>query len=90
MTNSNAKVLRKQIEKRRVKVDEGTTVLFESHSPSTGVTYTYAALYVAGWWWLTGVADWFGRKLSNERFLTLVADGKITNVRVATEFESVQ
>ena len=54
------------------------------------MTYTYAALYVAGWWWLTGVADWFGRKLSNERFLTLVADGKITNVRVATEFESVK
>lgn len=86
----NAKVLRKQIEKRRVKVEEGTVVLFDSLNERTGVTYTYAALYIADAWWLTGVADWFGRKVPNESFLSLVADGKITNVRVATEFEAVK
>lgn len=86
----NVKVLRKQIEKRQVQVDEGTVVLFDSSNDRTGITYTYAALYIADAWWLTGVADWFGRKVLNDTFLNLVADGKITNARVATEFESVK
>lgn len=87
----NAKVLRKQIEKRQVNVEEGTIVRFRSYSERTGVNYWYGAIYVAGRWWLTSAANFFGaQNFSNERFLDLVAAGTITDVDVATSFESIK
>ncbi len=87
--DENAKALRKQIKKRQVQVDDGTVVTFVSQE-ANGLRYTYAALYVADSWWLTGVADWFGRRLTNEEFLELAASGKVEDVKVATQFETVK
>lgn len=87
----NAKALRKQIKKRQTKVEEGTVVRFRSFSTTTRVNYWYGAIFVAGYWWLTSAANYFGKqKFTNEEFLDLVAAGRITGVDVATEFESIK
>lgn len=87
----NAKVLRKQIEKRRVKVEEGTIVRFRSFSERTQINYWYGAIYVAGRWWITSKCDYFGaQNFTNEKFLDLVAAREITDVDVATAFESIK
>lgn len=87
----NAKVLRKQIEKRQVRVEGGTVVRFRSHSDRTGINYWYGAIYVANRWWITSAANYFGKQsFTNEEFLDLVAQGRITDVDVATAFESIK
>lgn len=87
---SNAKVLRKQIEKRQVKVDEGTMIRFGSKAPC-GPTYTYGAVFVVGRWWLTGEARYFGaQSFTNDEFLDILARPSIVSVEVATEFETVK
>lgn len=87
----SVKVLRKQIEKRQVKVGEGTVVRFRSHSATTGINYWYGAIFVANRWWITSAKNFFGKQnFSNEEFLDLVAEGRITDVDVATAFESIK
>lgn len=87
----NAKVLREQIAKRQVRVDVGTIVRFKSHSVTTGITYWYGAIFVAGKWWLTSAKNYFGKQcFSTDEFLDLVARGVITDVDVATEFEPIK
>ena len=87
----SVKVLRKQIAKRQVKVEEGTVVRFRSRSERTQINYWYGAIYVANRWWITSKADYFGKQnFTNEEFLDLVAAGRITDVDVATQFESIK
>lgn len=90
MTDKAIKYLTKEIAKRNVKVEDDTVVRFRSKAPN-GTTYTYAAVYVVGHWWITGVANYFGgTKLTNERFLEIVSKGTITDVEVATGFAAVK
>lgn len=89
--NESVKTLRKQIKRQPEEVKPGTVLLFDSRNEATRVTYTYAALYIANKWWLTGAANYYGTNaFTHQRFVELVATKEIHNVRVATEFESVK
>jgi len=90
MSEKAAKYLTKEIAKRTPKVEENTIVRFKSRGRN-GIDYTYAALWVAGFWWITGVANYFGgTKLTNERFLEIVSDGTIFGIEVADSFVIVK
>lgn len=69
----------------------GTVIRFTSVS-NGGIGYDYAAIFTAGHWWLTGEADFFGRKLTSEAFMNaLVGRGhRIINVEIAIQFERVE
>lgn len=89
--SKTVKYLAKEIAKRAVKVEDNTLVRFKSHSRTTGIDYTYGAVYVADHWWITGVANYFGgTKFTNDEFLELVSKGQIWDVEVATEFTAVK
>lgn len=72
--------------KRVGRIEPGTVVKFVS-----GGEYTYAALFVAGNWWLTGSAGHFTRTCSHAEFIERVLSGPdITDVQVATAWEFVK
>ncbi|UVT31361.1 hypothetical protein SEA_MARCIE_99 [Microbacterium phage Marcie] len=90
-SNKTVKYLTKEIEKRAVKVEEGTLLRFKSHGRVSGIDYVYGAVFVVEKWWITGVANYFGGNVfTNDEFLELVARGTIFDVEVATEFTAVK
>ena len=87
MSNESAKALRKVLSKNKSKkVADGSIVRFVS-----GGTYTYAALFVAGRWYLTGNGYYFGGNVfTNEQFIESVLGGcDEGSVEMAVEFEDV-
>lgn len=53
------------------------------------VTVTYAAIFVAGAWYLTGLGRMASRSYTHREFVDLLADPSISNIEVATEFEAL-
>ena len=95
--NEDVKALRKALNKNK-KFSEGTVVRFKSSNAekydrgwSDVAYYSYAALYVAGRWWLTGVAGYFGKNVfTTEEFVEKVLSKNTTfDIEVATEFEGI-
>lgn len=92
------KVLRKELARARG-VEEGTIVRFSRRKvirdemtlrDTNRVLYlSYAAIFVAGKWFLTGTAGVGARSYTNREFLELIADRDIYNVEVAVKFEEV-
>ncbi|AUG84853.1 hypothetical protein PBI_DISMAS_56 [Microbacterium phage Dismas] len=50
---------------------------------------TYAALFVAGSWYLTGTTREASRPTSHRAFVELLASPEVSQVQVATAFETV-
>ena len=96
MATKIADTLRKSI-KRAKGVEAGTVVRFEMCFEKSllrmeeAKRYVYAAIWVAGRWWLTGDRGIDGvRWYANEAFVEFLAtDERVENVEVAVEFESV-
>lgn len=53
------------------------------------MTVTYAAIFVAGSWFLTGRGRMASRSYTHREFVDLLADPGISNIEVATEFEAL-
>lgn len=53
------------------------------------VTITYAAIFVAGAWYLTGMGRMASRSYTHREFVDLLADPGISNIEVATDFEAL-
>lgn len=75
----------------RVKrIEEGTVMRFTSHSVQHDRDYTYAAIFVSGYWWLTGAARYFGsEKFTHAQMIDLLTEDKVENLEVATAWELV-
>lgn len=94
------KVLRKEI--ARSKIEEGTVVRFDrtllagydyarremSHIED-GKVLTYAAVFVNDRWYLTGKGALGNEALTNRDFVDRLSRSDISNIEVATAFESV-
>lgn len=53
------------------------------------VTVTYAAIFIAGHWFLTGVGRMASKRYTHRDFVDLLADDSISAIEVATEFEAL-
>lgn len=53
------------------------------------VTITYAAIFVAGAWYLTGLGRMATKRYTHREFVDLLADPSISNIEVATDFEAL-
>jgi hypothetical protein len=70
-------------------VVDGTVCRWKS-TTERGTEYLYVALYVAGHWWITGVADFYGeRKFTTYDFVTRVL-AKGSQIAVVTSWEEVR
>ncbi len=70
-------------------VTDGTVVRWKS-TTDKGTEYLYVALYIAGLWWITGVADFYGeRKFTTYDFVTRVL-AKGSQIAVVTSWENVR
>lgn len=78
------KVLKKSLKKSK-KVNDGTVVRFVALEK-----YTYAAVYVAGFWWITGNSGMFNgvRKFTYNEFMNDVLSD-CTNIEVAVNWGMV-
>lgn len=83
--NNNTIRLRKQLKKTKT-VEDGTVIRFTS-----GGVYTYAAIFVANAWWITGEVAFFGgRKFTNELFMKdVLGRSGVTNIQLATDWDTV-
>lgn len=83
--SNNTTRLRKQL-KRAKTVEDGTVIRF-----TAGGIYTYAAIFVANAWWITGEVAYFGaRKFTNEDFLKdVLGRSGVTDIQVATNWDTV-
>lgn len=73
-----------------IRFDQTVPASFEADTPER--TFTYAALFVAGHWYLTGTAHATSlsrQRYGNAAFIDLMAKPDITNVEIATAFEVV-
>lgn len=72
-------------------VPDGTVIRFVSYSTVMGQTYTYAAVFAAGRWWLSGVSQFFGeRKFTHSDFMRLLTTHpSIREVEVATDWDGL-
>lgn len=76
-----AKYLKRRL-KKKATVADGTVVRFQSGA------YTYAALFVAGYWWLTGTGRQYGARVTDEEFTNILAS--CTSAAVAGAWELVK
>ena len=94
------KVLRKEI--ARSKIEEGTVVRFNrtlktrwdemsrrAFEVEDGKVITYAAIFVNDRWYLTGKGELGNEALTNRDFVDRLSQSDISNIEVATAFESV-
>lgn len=79
--NEAVAALRKELKGYR-KVDDGTVVKFTTRSG-----YTYAALFVAGYWWVTGESSRLDRKLAHNDFIEMLS--RQDSVEVALGWETL-
>lgn len=76
------KMLKKEVN-REANIPEETVIKFIS-----GDLYSYAAIWVAGYWWITGTANYFGKnKFEHQEFMSLLNKSGITEVKIATDWE---
>lgn len=86
---SAVEAIRKDL--KRAAVEPGTVIKFTSMDVLADKTYTYAALFIAGGWWLTGTANHFGRSaLKHSDMIGLLGGEDILDVQVATVWEHVK
>jgi hypothetical protein len=70
-------------------VVDGTVCRWKS-TTAKGTEYLYVALYIAGHWWITGVADFYGRRrFTTYDFVTQVLSSG-SEVAVVTSWEQVR
>jgi len=70
-------------------VVDGTVCRWTSVA-GNGTSYRYVALYVAERWWITGVADFYGkRRFTTYEFVTQVLS-QGTEIAVVTEWEPIR
>ena len=94
------KVLRKEI--ARSKIEEGTVVRFNrtlktrwdemsrrAFEVEDGKVLTYAAVFANDRWYLTGKGQLEARELTNRDFIDRLSQSDISNIEVATDFESI-
>lgn len=69
---------------RKTKVAEGTVVRWKSN------IYTYAGVYAAGTWWITGTGRFYGKNcFTDEEFVDKVL-AKAEIVEIATTWDEVK
>lgn len=69
---------------RKMKVAEGTVVKWKSN------IYTYAGVYAAGTWWITGTGRFYGKNyFTDEEFINNVLM-KADSVEIATTWDEVK
>lgn len=94
---TTAKTLRRDV-KRAKGPATGAVVKFDRRKVLGGLAYdtaervislSYAAIFVAGHWYLTGTTGVGAARYTHDQFVTLLASDDITNVAVATEFEAL-
>jgi hypothetical protein len=75
---------------RTKRVEDGTVMRFKSYSLAMDREYTYAAIFIAGFWWLTGVSKFFGtNKFSHAEWIDLLTKGEVKDLEVAVVWEAV-
>ena len=93
MSDKNVTALKKALGKSRAKkFEDGTVVRFVSTSKMTGFRYSYAAIYIAdvNEWYVTGGGNSFiARSVSSKDFIEFLSGDGISDVAVATSWESV-
>ena len=81
--NEAVEVLKEEFGKRR-RVKDGTVIRFVMLDK-----YTYAAVYVAGKWYITGTGKWWGTNIfEHDDFVKAI--GAATKMEVATEWEELE
>lgn len=82
--------LKKDISKNEG-VETGTIVRFTSYDNVTDRRFTYAAVYAAQFWWLTGEVNYYGsKKLNHIDFMLILAREDVNDVEVAVAFDKVK
>lgn len=87
---SAARKLGKAVNNKSDGFKQGTVVAWESYNEERDVTYTYVAVKAGPYWWLTGIADFYGKRvLSYDELTSILAREDVINIRVAKEWEPV-
>jgi len=82
--------LRKALSTKKL-FDEGTVVRWKVASPYTGRIYTYAAIFAANSWYLTGGERYYGaERFNTDRFVqTVLGTSGVSAIEIATAWETV-
>ncbi len=86
--NAAVRALEKRIAKS-AEFDTGTVIRFVSVS-NAGVRYTYAALYAAGRWWLTGKGYYGATEFDTDAMIRILNGEDVGKVEVAATWVPVE